>query len=417
MTSSIRIIESQETFLNLTSLQATQLSQLGRDLATNSSWWGSDVEPESISRSVVSVVPDGPDQYRVRVHDCVGVVALSGVRIYVEPKIPIDHFNYIARFSLSAASRGIEDRVSLESGAGFLDLVANWFIEELSALVRKGPLRGYKEKEDSLSYLKGSIDIRRSMANVLSGRLELESRFEDFSFDTWENRLLATALNSPVIDDASSQGSGSKVALLKRYFRDVPTMQDFSEVGDLATSPRHYQGALGLALSLVRGSGRSLNDGKQVARSFLVRTPLLMEAGIRQIIAKGVQPVRIVRGGRQLLPTSLRVNPDIEATSVPFTADVKYKVQSHAWARADLAQAVFFATAYGSPLAAVISFDRASSALDDVPVGPVRVTSIVWDVSPTSRPEDSAQKLVRSFKNWIDGAGEAHLKPTQTYAI
>ena len=359
------------------------------------------MDTESISRSVVSVIPDGPDHYRVRVHDCVGVVALSGLRIYVEPKIPVDHFNYIARFSFSPSSRAIEDKVSLESGDGFLDLVANWFIEELSGLLRRGPLRGYQEKVDSLNYIKGSVDVRRSMANVLRGRLELESRFEDFSFDTWENRLLATALKSPVIDEASKQGAGSKIGFAKRYFRDMPTLANLSEVGDISTSPRHYRAALSLALSLVRGSGRSLGDGQQVSRSFLVRTPLLMEAGIREIIANGVKPVKIVKGGRQLLPTALRVSPDIEATNVPYTADVKYKVQSQTWARPDLAQAVGFATAYGSPLAAVISFDRTNSALDDVPVGPVRVTSIVWDISPASRPEDSARDLVGRFNNWI----------------
>lgn len=365
------------------------------------------MDAETTSRSVVSVIPDGHERYRIRVHDCVGVIALPEIRIYVEPKIPLDHFNYIARFSIAASSRGAEDRVSLESGDGFLDLVASWFIEELAILARKGPVRGYRERTGSLSYLKGALDVPRSMSNLLKGRLELESRFDDFSFDTWENRLLATALKSPVIDEASSQGARNNVALVKRYFRDVPTLSDLSEVGDFSNAPKHYRSSLSLAMSLVLGSGRSLSEGNQVAKSFLMRTPMLIENGIREIISNGVKPLRISRGGRQLLPTTLRVNPDIEATTIPYTADVKYKLQSQSWVRPDLSQAVFFATAYGSPLAAVISFDQTGVKLDEVPVGPVRVTSLVWDISRSSRPEDSAAKLIDHFSTWVRSAGAA----------
>lgn len=407
MTNSVRIIESQETFLNLTSFQATLLSQLGRDLASNSTWWGADADAEVTSRSVISVIPDGQERFRVRVHDCVGVIVLPEIRIYVEPKIPLDHFNYIARFSIAASSKGAEDKVSLESGDGFLELVASWFIEEVALLARKGPVRGYRERTGSLTYLKGAVDVRRSMSNILKGRLELESRFEDFSFDTWENRLIATALKSPIIEEASSQGARNNVALVKRYFRDVPTLQDLSEIGEFSSAPKHYRPSLRLAMSVVLGSGRSLSDGNQVAKSFLMRTPLLIENGIREVIASGVRPLRISRGGRQLVPTTLRVNPDIEATSVPYTADVKYKLQSQSWVRPDLSQAVFFATAYGSPLAAVISFDRTGVELDEVPVGPVRVKSLVWDISTSSRPEVSAAKLIADFSTWVQSAGAA----------
>lgn len=365
------------------------------------------MDAEITSRSVISVIPDGHERYRVRVHDCVGVIALPEIRIYVEPKIPLDHFNYIAKFSIAASSKGADDKVSLESGDGFLELVASWFIEEVAILARKGPVRGYRERTGPLTYLKGAVDVRRSMSNLLRGRLELESRFEDFSFDTWENRLIATALKSPVIEEASTQGARNNIALVKRYFRDVPTLQDLSELGNFSSAPKHYRSSLSLAMSLVLGSGRSLSDGKQVAKSFLMRTPLLIENGIREVISTGVRPLRISRGGRQLVPTTLRVNPDIEATSVPYTADVKYKLQSQSWVRPDLSQAVFFATAYGSPLAAVISFDRTGVELDEVPVGPVRVTSLVWDISTASHPEDSAAKLIADFSKWVQSARDA----------
>jgi hypothetical protein len=401
LTNSARIIESQETFLNLTSAQATQLSQLGRDLASNSSWWGEDTDADPILRNVVSVVPDGTDRYRVRVQDCVGVIALSGFRIYVEPKIPIAHFNYIASFAISGAPRGVEDRTTLEAGDGFLGLVANWFIEELFALVRKGLQRGYVERQGSLPYVTGSVDILRSLGNLAKGRLELEARFEDFSFNTWQNRLLATALKSPLLDDHGQLASRNKLALVKRYFRDLEPLHNLSEVLDLEDSPLHYRAPLSLALSLLIGNGRALSDGNHAARSFLIRTPLLVESGIRRILQLDMAPTRIAKGGRQLVPTALRVSPDIEATEVPYTADVKYKVTASNWRRPDLAQAVFFATAYASPIAAVISFDRDGLKLPDVPVGNVRVASLVWDISPGSQPLNSAKTLVSHFSSWL----------------
>jgi len=402
LTSSARLIESQETFLNLTSLQATQLSQLGRDLASNSSWWGDDSDVDSTGRNVISVIPDGSDRYRVRVLDCVGVIALSGFRIFVEPKIPMSHFNFIARFSMPGSPRGVEDRTTLDAGEGFLDLVAKWYVDELFALVRKGAQRGYVEREGVLNFVTGSVDLYRSIRNLSMGRPELETRYEDFSFNTWQNRVLATALRSPLLDTLEPLEAQSKLALIKRHFRDIEPIRSYSEVGRVDDSPAHYRTPLNLALSLLAGNGRNLSDGKHNARSFLVRTPMLIESGIRRILQLELFPTRVARGGRQLVPTSLRVNPDIEAAEAPYTADVKYKVTSTSWLRPDLAQAVFFATAYSSPLAAVISFDREGVMLTDVPVGPVRVASLVWDISPGSDPFDSAKRLSMQFSNWME---------------
>jgi hypothetical protein len=113
----------------------------------------------------------------------------------------------------------------------------------------------------------------------------------------------------------------------------------------------------------------------------------------------GLKPIKVTNEGRVLLPTSLRVNPDLTIARPPFTADVKYKKVKDGWVRQDLAQAVFFAAAYKSPIAAVLSFGLSDVSLPEVPVGAIKVSSVLWRTDV--EPEIAAGQIVSEFLKWI----------------
>jgi hypothetical protein len=157
-----------------------------------------------------------------------------------------------------------------------------------------------------------------------------------------------------------------------------------------------------LATEVLMSNGRSLSGGGSSSKSFLYKTPLFIERGLRQILNEGLRPIKVTNEGKVLLPTSLRVNPDLTIARPPFTADVKYKKVKDNWIRQDLAQAVFFAAAYNSPIAAVLSFGLSSVALPEVPVGPIKVSSVLWRTD--IEPELAAEKVVSEFLEWIPQA-------------
>jgi hypothetical protein len=93
------------------------------------------------------------------------------------------------------------------------------------------------------------------------------------------------------------------------------------------------------------------------------------------------------------------VNPDLTIARPPFTADVKYKKIKDNWIRQDLAQAVFFAAAYNSPIAAVLSFGLSEVSLPQVPVGSIKVSSVLWRTD--IEPELAAERVVNEFLEWV----------------
>jgi hypothetical protein len=122
------IQESRETELPLTDLEAAHLDALGKRLASHTTWWGeTELDEEAPEKSVVRVrrTPDG--KWIVRVVDAIGVVAIPGLQIVVEPKIPLDHLLLMFR-KADILPRLDEQRTAIEQSSSLFELVARWFL-------------------------------------------------------------------------------------------------------------------------------------------------------------------------------------------------------------------------------------------------------------------------------------------------
>jgi hypothetical protein len=221
---------------------------------------------------------------------------------------------------------------------------------------------------------------------------------------------LATALRLVKPDFLGDPELSRTLSQLGRAFEDV----DFARASDFQIPnrnfPARYRRPIDLAKSVIRHAGISLSAGNRSAQSFLVRTPNLIEDGIRQILNKWLAPIPVRAGAKILPPTTLRVSPDLLVAKPPFTADVKYKRFASTWDRRDLAQSVFFAESFQSPIAAVIGFSKGKTSLPVVPVGRISVTPIAWDISEGTSPEDSANQIVEQMFEWVpDTEKVAHL--------
>jgi hypothetical protein len=401
MLDEVHIVESREARLELHESEVLRLTDLSRELASSRSWWGADDDQDEPERNIIAISPRGPGIYAVTVRNAVGAISLGNKLLVVEPKIPLKHFIYIARYALSQDNRTLDDPLKLAAGQSFQDLLAGWLIENFQALSAAGLSMDYEEEIDDLSYVRGKIDVTKTSLRILTGSLSIRCEFEERTLNSPENRIIKSALE--VINSSSLATNGLKSALnrSRRTLKDV----ELASLADLRLPerifPSRYRNTVDLALSVLRYSGLSLFHGQRAAKSFLVRTPGLVEKGIRRIVEIGLKPVEVKEGGRTLLPTSLRVKPDLVLARPPFTADVKYKIFGSMWNRSDLAQGVFFAEAYGSPIAAVIGFSPGELRLPVVPVGKIKVTPVSWNVSPEQEPRDSAEAVLEALRSWL----------------
>ena len=401
MSKDFHLTESVETALQLSEKQASALDALGKELSRSKAWWGSTVSEEPVDRRVIEVRMRSRGQYLCTIRNAVGVVEVGGIRIFSKPKIPMEHFVYIAKHSFLGDGRTANNETSVGDGQSFLDLIALWFVNSAMAILRQGLSLDYELRTDPIRYATGRIDPVRTSLNLLKGNIEVQSEYQERTPNSPENRIMASAIKLVSPDLLGTPELSRSVAQLRREFQGIQDVRPTDLKLQPRTFPARYRQAVELGRALLVHAGISLSAGHRSARSFLVRTPELIEEGIRQILSRELSPVRVRAGGKVLLPTSLRVKPDLLLARPPFTADVKYKKFGSSWDRRDLSQAVFFAESFNSPIAAVLGFSNGPHGLPEVPVGRIRVTPLSWNVSKESSPEESAQKIARSVLGWL----------------
>lgn len=406
-----KLVESAPHLLRLTEPQVAEVSRLSRSLIGTADWWGSERDPHDYQpREVIGIEQRGDHLYKVTVRNAIGALGLPGLDLIVVPKIPMAHFAYIASRALIPSERLDVNQVELAGGKGFVSLVAGWFIDAMETLLAQGLTRGYHDHSAVLSVVRGDVDLLSTVSHWLTGRVELDCTYDEFDLDTPINRVLRAASESVACSRHVGEEVRSRATRAVRTLSSVGPMRTADARVRVDRSTFRYDRALELAKQVLIGEGRTLMNGSLASGSFLFRTPELMEDGIRNILSSGLNPVRVEKHGRVLLPSTVRVNPDLEIDTPPFTGDVKYKISGQGWGRADLAQAVFFATAYRSPKAIVVSFrDVASRNLDALKVGIVDVASILWDARESRSPLDSEVELLLAFRDVLSAAGQRNL--------
>lgn len=401
MDSTIELVESSSKILDLNPEQLKALDSLSNELSGSREYWGSPslIDGDHNESRVIRVEVTRSGKHSVTVLDAVGALSIPGMTLIVKPKIPENHFTYIASRGLTSAGRFSKGALNLEKGIGFQDAVHLWFIQELERVVSIGLSRDYIQRNERIRFVRGSVNQLTTSLNLIRGVLEIDCRFGEFETDHALNRVLKGALRAIIARGSSNPDLQFRASRLDRLMREV----SLPTPSDLVAPRRNLRpmdaDAFYLATEVLKSHGRTLSSGSSNSKSFLYKTPLFIERGIRQILNEGLKPTRVTNDGKVLLPTSLRVNPDLTIDRPPFTADVKYKKIKDGWIRQDLAQAVFFAAAYKSPISAVLSFGPSDVFLPDVPVGHVKVSSVIWKTDVD--PELAARQIVNDFLRWI----------------
>ncbi len=401
MDSTFELVESSAKILDLNREQLEALDILSEELSGSQEYWGSTPLLDSDQREsrIIRVESTRSGKYSVTVLDAVGALSIPGMTLIVKPKIPENHFTYIATRGLTSEGRFSRGALNLEKGVAFQDAVHLWFIQELEHVVSVGLSRDYIQREERIQFVRGSVNQLTTSLNLARGVLAIDCRFDEFETDHSLNRVLKGALRAVIARGSSNIDLQFRASRLDRVMRDV----SLPTPSDLMAPRRNLRpidaDAFYLATEVLKSHGRTLSGGASNSKSFLYKTPLFIERGLRQILHEGLRPIKVTNDGRVLLPTSLRVNPDLTIARPPFTADVKYKKVKDGWVRQDLAQAVFFAAAYKSPISAVLSFGLSDVSLPDVPVGAIKVSSVVWKTD--IEPELAALQIVKDFLRWI----------------
>lgn len=402
----ISLIESKPRTVRLSTVQASQLSVLGRRLASDSSWWGETDDADRLHRTVVQCERISDHDFKVTINDAVGALGLGDVQLVVQPKIPLGHLVYLLE-NANQVPRGSTERAHLEKEKAFADLVVRWFIVAAERLLRLGLDRDYERTIGDLTFARGRIHALATSRSVLTGRPIIRCEFDKFDEDTSLNRVLKAAvlhtLSNPAMD-----------LELRRRARSVCSR--LSGAGPLRaadrtvapdTRTRHYRDAHQLALMILAGGALLLQGGAASLWTFLYRTPESVEEGVRATLKRHLgQTWQVAKKGKKLAGSKGRLlQPDLCFGDELAVGDVKYQLTSGEISRPNLNQVTTFATGYGVRKAVVVAFGDAPEG-EYVRVGEVDVRGINWDTSLID-PSQSGVELAHRIGSWLGESDKA----------
>jgi len=270
-------------------------------------------------------------------------------------------------------------------------------------VLRQDLIRDYREHVESLPLVRGRVQPLPTTRAYLTGRIAIECEFAEFDADNPLNRVLLAAAQvvagSPLLNTVLRQRA-RRVSL---RLDGIGTLRpaDLRVGVDRRTS--YYRDALTLASSVLSGGGRTLEAGPEPAWTFLIRTPEMIEEGIRGVLRDGLRDSHLVTNkGQRMNGTTKTLNPDLVFDSGAATGDVKYKLTGTEWKRDDLYQAVAFAAGYRTTRALVITFSPSGEQLPTLNVGDIEVTNLTWDTSPRTSPDEAAELLTAAVRSWLE---------------
>jgi len=396
----IALKESETSELDINDRQAAALAIAGRRLASNKQWWGSSETTDE--RSVIHCSRIAANKWSVRVIDAVGIIAMGDLQIEVKPKIPINHFLYLLNMS-GGFPRLDRQQIRAAQGLSLWDMVARWFLSETELLLRRGLLRDYQEAREWLGTVRGRVHAASTACALASGRLEADCIFEEFDTDTTLNRILKEAARLVSSSSTLTWSDRRRAVAITTPLANIGRLRpdDLGTVVDRHS--RSYASSVALGKHIIAGQGRTIESGPDVAWTFLIRTPELIEEGVRQVLRRELIGRReVVKQGRQIPGSTLTFNPDLLFDGGVATGDVKYKWLGREWKRNDLYQAIAFAVAFETDLAALGGFR--STPLPEprlLRIGDIEVREFEWIANSDIPPEEAGKMLASSIDSWL----------------
>jgi hypothetical protein len=401
------LTESRPAVLALEAAEADALRALGQQLASKATWWGADEDSipadDTTERTVVRCVEVSAGMFEVTVANAVGLIAVgSALQIYVRPKIPETHFLYLLEVSGFFPRRGTDQGFG-ERGQHLWSLLAAWYVDAVEHVMRRGIVFDYVDRIDEIEFVRGRINVQRTALSYYQGRLDLECEYEDFGQDTPLNRTLRAAGERIVSSPSLPTRIRRRMRAILTRFDEVGPLRHGDRRSRLDLRTRHYGDAISLAGHIIDGVHRVLGHGDELAWTFLIPTPLLVEAGVRRELTRHLAPhIKVDKRSLPLTGTTMRMNPDLVFGDIAAVGDVKYKLMSTDWSRSDLNQIVAFAAAARTNTGIVIGFHPSETAtLPAVGVGEFDIIGVSWRADEDVDPRTASEELARHVQSLL----------------
>ena len=316
------------------------------------------------------VVPDlrvepaaGEEQcYVLTPGSSVGACVVGDLAVEIRPKLPVERVLFLLSYSLGLA-KWDDQPFAMTAPDSLIEALVPVFVHHLKRALRPGVLQGYRTEETVLMGVRGRIRFDEQVRKRFGIPLPVEVRFDEFTEDIIENRLLKAALRT--LGQLRIRHAANRWELRRfDHVLELASLQAFSprhvpEVHYTRLN-EHYRGAVEWARLILRFCSVESRHGQVQATAVLFDMNKVFEEFVRVALREELRLTAAdFPGGTACPPLHLdaagkiSLNPDLSwwaGKMCQFVGDVKYKAVNVAGVRhADLYQLLAYTTATGLP--------------------------------------------------------------------
>lgn len=300
--------------------------------------------------------------YRLTPGSTIGAVEVGGLSVAIRPKLKIARVLYLASYAMGAFK--LQD-------AGFQFGKADTLIEILALALgdaarrafARGVLHGYRTEEEALHTVRGRIMVAEQIRRRFGMGVPIEVRYDDFTDDILENRLVEAAgalLRRIRIRNPSSRkglqwiaATLGDVSNVRYSAKEIPAVE-FGRLNE------HYREVVGLSRLILRHWTYEAERGAVRARGFMIDMNVVFQEFVTRALREelGVSE-RTFCSEEQIPPVTLdvdgkiRLRPDLswwDGRDCVFVGDAKYKrIDYKQVPNADIYQLLAYTTALDLP--------------------------------------------------------------------
>jgi 5-methylcytosine-specific restriction enzyme subunit McrC len=305
----------------------------------------------------------GSEEWELRPLNKVGAIRVRGdratddVEVHIRPKIDIRRVIGLLEWSPTRVAWR-DDVVNLRGDDDLLTAVVEAFTRLTGAAMAHGLIQGYRTVDEALTVVRGRIREADQMKRRFALPVPIEVRYDDFTADTPENRLLRLATHLCVRLPGLTRDLRRRIHAVERHLDGVAlvTHRSLLEPWHPSRLNTRFHLALRLAQVIVDGTSFDLRSGALAVTGFVIDMAKVFEDVVCSVLGRALTSVagRCETQDRWFLDhaETVAMLPDLvwyrDEGPPRAVVDAKYKAEKPAgFPDADLYQMLAYCTALG----------------------------------------------------------------------
>lgn len=317
-------------------------------------------QAERLARSgLLTVAPTlRTGTWAVAPKQAIGVASIGDLEVSIHPKMPIRRVLYLLGYAYDL-SAWRDESVAVAEDTELLPAVTTAFVRQAQRAIDQGLLQGYRDVEESAPLLRGRMRSDEQLRRRFGLSIPLEVRYDDYTVDIPENRILRTAAERLLRIERVHPSTRRSLLRLVRTMADVQPLPRGGEPPRWQPSRLNarYHPALRLGELVLRGGSFDQGQGRVVVDGFMLNMAVLFEQFLTVALGEALAPHGGVVAAQPRLHLDhehlISLRPDIlwreRSGRRPLAVvDAKYKAEKPSgYPNADVYQMLTYCTRLG----------------------------------------------------------------------